>query len=256
MAENSSLSDADRAIYDWQLPITGFGEAGQLRLKNATVLVSRIGGVGGTLALQLAAAGVGRIILAHAGDLRPDDLNRQLLMSHAGVGQSRVDQAAVRLRGFNPLIEVVPFAENIHAGNVDILVREADVVASCAPLFSERLLLNRAAVEQKKPLVDCAMYELEAQLTTVLPSHGPCLACLYPTEPEAWKRRFPVFGTVAGTIGCLGAMEVIKVLAGLGEPLVGKLLICDLADMSFRKVHLKRNDACQVCGNSANEPAT
>src|SRR5436309_15721676 len=111
MAEHSSLSDEERAIYDWQLSVAGFGEAGQLRLKHATVLVSRIGGVGGTLAMQLAVAGVGRLILAHAGNLRLDDLNRQLLMSHAGLGQARVEQAAARLRALNPYIEIVPIAE-------------------------------------------------------------------------------------------------------------------------------------------------
>src|SRR6266542_1987073 len=224
MADAKSLTDEERAIYEWQLWVQGFGEVGQLRLKNATVLVSRVGGVGGTLAHHLAAAGVGRIILAHAGNLRPDDLNRQLLMSKAGLGKSRVEQAAERLRQFNPDVDVVPIAENISATNVEALVEKADVIASCAPLFYERLLLNRAAVGQNKPVVDCAMYELEAQLTTVQPGRGPCLACLYPEEPAAWKRKFPVFGAVAGTIGALGAMEVIKVLAGLGEPLVGKML--------------------------------
>src|SRR5450432_1597926 len=117
MLDHHTLTNEERAIYEWQLWVNGFGEAGQLRLKNATVLVSRIGGVGGTLALHLAAAGVGRLILAHAGDLRPDDLNRQLLMSHAGLGQSRVAQAARRLRDLNPLLEVVPIAENITGAN-------------------------------------------------------------------------------------------------------------------------------------------
>jgi molybdopterin-synthase adenylyltransferase len=250
MFDHQALSDQERAIYEWQLWIEGFGTQGQLRLKNATVLVSRCGGVGGTLALHLAAAGIGRLILAHAGNLRPDDLNRQILMNHAGLGQSRIDQAAKRLREFNPHVEIVPVAENISIENVDRLVKQADLVACCAPLFQERLVLNRAAVEQRKPLVDCAMYELEAQLTTVLPRGGPCLACLYSTEPSAWKRQFPVFGAVAGTIASLGAMEVIKVLSGLGQPLVGKLLICDLADMSFRRIQLRRNDACPVCGPS------
>jgi molybdopterin/thiamine biosynthesis adenylyltransferase len=248
MAKAQQLTEGERAIYEWQLWVDGFGESGQLRLKNATVLVSRVGGVGGTLAMQLAAAGIGRLILAHAGDLRANDLNRQLLMSPAGLGQSRVEQAADRLRAFNPHVEVVPVAENISASNVERLVNEADVIASCAPLFQERLMLNRAAVERGKPLVDCAMYELEAQLTTILPGRGPCLACLYPEEPAAWKRQFPVFGAVAGVIASLGAMEVIKVLAGLGTPIVGKMLLCDLADMSFRTIQLKRNDACPVCG--------
>jgi molybdopterin/thiamine biosynthesis adenylyltransferase len=244
-----SLTTDEQAIYEWQLTVNGFGEASQLRLKNATVLISRIGGVGGTLAHLLCAAGVGRLILAHAGNLRPDDLNRQLLMSHAGIGQPRAEQAARRLREFNPHVEVVAVNENIDAANVDRLVKDADLVASCAPLFAERLLLNGAAVAQQKPLVDCAMYELEAQLTTVLPGKGPCLACLYPTEPAAWKRRFPVFGAVAATIASLGAMEVIKVLAGIGSPLAGKMLVCDLADMSFRKVELRRNETCPVCGS-------
>jgi molybdopterin/thiamine biosynthesis adenylyltransferase len=248
MLDNDSLTDNERAIYQWQLWVEGFGVAGQLRLKNATVLVSRIGGVGGTLALHLAAAGVGRLILAHAGDLRLDDLNRQLLMSHASLGQSRVEQAARRLRDLNPLIEVIPIAENITDANVDRLAQEADAIASCAPLFQERLLLNRAAVAQNKPLVDCAMYELEAQLTTVLPGRGPCLACLYPNEPTTWKRKFPVIGAVAGTVASLGAMEIIKVLSGLGEPLIGKMLICDLGDMSFRRIPIRRDEACSVCG--------
>jgi molybdopterin-synthase adenylyltransferase len=151
------------------------------------------------------------------------------------------------LREFNPHVEIVPIDENVSEANVSRLVKEADLIACCAPLFSERLLLNRAAVELKKPLVDSAMFELEAQLTTVLPGKGPCLACIYPTEPTAWKRQFPVFGAVAGTIGCLGAVEVIKVLAGLGEPLIGAMLVCNLADMSFRKLKLQRNENCAVC---------
>ena len=173
-----SLSDADRARYAWQLPVAGFGEAGQVKLKNASVLISRCGGVGGTVAYQLAAAGVGRIILAHAGNLEPADLNRQLLMNEAGVGSARVEQAAQRLRAFNPSIEIVAVNENIAASNVDRLLAQVDMVASCAPRFGERLLMNRCAVLQRKPLVDCAMFEMEAQLTTVIPGRTPCLACL------------------------------------------------------------------------------
>src|SRR5437764_4325778 len=103
--------------------------------------------------MQLVAAGVGRLILAHAGNLRLDDLNRQLLMSYAGLGRSRVEQAAERLRTFNPHVEIVSVAENITAENVERLVGAADLVASCAPLFAERLLLNHAAVAQRKLLV-------------------------------------------------------------------------------------------------------
>jgi molybdopterin-synthase adenylyltransferase len=248
MGASKPLTDAERAVYQWQLWVGGFGEAGQERLKGASVLLSRCGGVGGAAAYQLAAAGVGRLVLAHAGDLRPDDLNRQLLMSHAEIGRPRVEQAARRLRELSPFVEVEAVAENVNEANAERLVGRADLVVSCAPRFRERLLLNRAAVAQGKPLVDCAMYELEAQLTTVVPGRTPCLACLYPEEPPGWERRFPVFGAVAGTVGCLGAMEAVKVLAGLGEPLLGQLLICDLRDMTFRKVALARRPGCAVCG--------
>jgi molybdopterin/thiamine biosynthesis adenylyltransferase len=243
------LTDADRAAYEWQLGVAGFGEAGQRRLKNASVLVSRVGGVGGLVAFELAAAGVGRLVLAHAGNARPDDLNRQLLMTHDWIGRPRMELIPRRLRELNPALDVLAVAENISEDNAARLVGEADLVVSCAPLFRERLLMNREAVRQGKPLVDCAMYELEAQLTTVLPRRTPCLACLYPEEPTGWRREFPVFGAVAGTVACLGAMEAIKVLAGLGEPLLGKLLTFDLRDMTFRKATLRPRSGCPVCGS-------
>jgi len=236
-------------VYAWQMDVPGFGEAGQLRLKNATVLVSRCGGVGGAAAYQLAAAGVGRLVLAHAGALRPADLNRQLLMTEDWLGRPRVESAARRLRDLNPRLEVVTVAENVTEANAGALVGQADLVVSCAPLFQERLAMNREAVRQGKPLVDCAMWSLQVQITTVIPGESPCLACLYPEPPPDWQRRFPVFGAVAGTVGCLGAMEAVKLLAGLGQPLSKRLLLGDLGTMRFRTVQLKRDPACRICGH-------
>jgi molybdopterin/thiamine biosynthesis adenylyltransferase len=244
------LSDAERARYEWQLWVPGFGEEGQKRLRATSVLVSRVGGVGGVVASNLAAAGVGRLVLAHAGDVRADDLNRQLLMTTDWVGRPRVECAARRLQELNPLVAVQTVAENIREDNVGRLVAGVDLVVGCAPLFGERLLLNREAVRQGKPLVDCAMYDMEAQVTTVVPGRTPCLACLYPAEPPGWQRRFPVFGAVSGVAGSLGAVEAIKVLAGLGEPLLGRLLLCDLRDMSFRLTRIKRRPGCAVCGSA------
>jgi molybdopterin-synthase adenylyltransferase len=248
MTSPHQLTDAERAQYEWQLWVPGFGEAGQRRLKNATVLISRVGGVGGAVAQQLAAAGVGKLVLAHAGDVRANDLNRQLLMTYDSVGSPRMAVAPRRLRELNPFVEVEAVAENVTDDNVERLVGAADLVVSCAPLFRERLALNREAVRQGKPLVDCAMYELEVQLLTVVPGRGPCLACAVPEAPPAWKREFPVFGAVAGAVGCLGAAEAIKLLAGLGEPLVGKMLLGDLRDMTFRKVAVQRRAGCAACG--------
>ncbi len=249
MSQPIPLTDEERAIYEWQMWVPDFGAAGQERLKGASVLISRVGGVGGAVAYQLAAAGVGRLILAHAGNLRASDLNRQLLMTHDGLGRPRIETAARRLRELNPRLHVEALAENVGEDNAARLVGMADLVVGCAPLFSERLLLNREAVRQRKPLVDCAMFELEAQLTTIVPGRTPCLACLVPEPPPAWKRAFPVFGAVAGTIGSMGAMEAIKVLAGLGEPLLGRLLLCDLRSMSFRTLPIQRRAECGVCGD-------
>lgn len=241
------LTDEDRAIYQWQLWMPGFTEAHQERLKGSSVLISRIGGVGGTVALYLAAAGVGRLVLAHAGNLRPDDLNRQLLMSQAGVGQARVEQAAVRLRELNPrlLVETVP--QNIGLDNAAALVARVDAVAACAPRFEERLWMNEAAVRARKPLVDAAMYEMDAQLAVVVPGKTACLACLYPEVPTLWERQFPVFGAVAGTIASLAALEIIKVLTGYGTPLGAHLLLADLDRLDFRKVATRRNPTCSIC---------
>jgi molybdopterin/thiamine biosynthesis adenylyltransferase len=248
MSAGEPLTEADRERYQWQLSVAGLGEEGQKRLRSASVLVSRCGGVGGAVAAALAAAGVGRLILAHGGNVRLNDLNRQFLMTTDGIGTPRADLAAHRLRELNPTIQIVPIGENVTAANAEHLASAADLVAVCAPTFSERLLMNLVAVRQGKPLVDCAMYELQAQLVTVIPGRTPCLACLYPEEPPHWKREFPVFGAVAGAIGCLGAMEAIKVLTGLGEPLLGRMLLCDLGDVSFRKVALRRRADCPVCG--------
>ena len=249
--EHDDLSEQERAIYEWQIWVSGFGEAGQRKLKAASVLVSRAGGVGGALAFQLAAAGVGRIILAHAGNLRASDLNRQVLMRHDAIDQSRVECAAQRLREFKNDIDVVAIAENVSQENASRLVSMADVVADCAPLFAERFLMNREAVRQRKPMVECAMYETELHVTTIVPGKTPCLACLYPETPPHWTRQFPVFGAVAATAGSLGAMEVIKVIAGFGEPLAGKLLTADLRTMDFRRVNIQRRPECAVCGEVA-----
>ena len=172
------------------------------------------------VAYELAAAGVGRLVLAHAGNVKPSDLNRQLLMTHDWLGRPRVESASRRLRELNPRLEIITYNENISEDNAERIVGEVDVIVDCAPMFKERYLMNREAVRQNKPLVECAMYDLEAHITTVIPGQTPCLACLYPDKPPAWKREFPVFGAVSGSVACMGAMEAIKVIAGFGEPLL------------------------------------
>lgn len=248
MPTASELTAEERAVYAWQLPVSGFGEAGQRKLKGASVLVSRCGGLGGSVAYQLAAAGVGRLILAHGGNLRPSDLNRQLLMTWDWLGKPRIESAARRLRELNPRLEVVAVAENVSDANAAGLVGQADLVVDCAPLFEERFRLNREAVRQRKPMVECAVYELQAQLTTIIPGQTPCLQCLCPQAPADWTRQFPVLGAVAGTVGAMAALEALKVLADFGAPLLGQMLVSDLRAMTFHKLNLKRDPACPACG--------
>src|SRR5690606_23608102 len=141
-------------------------------------------------------------------------------------------------------IEAIP--QNVSDENADELVSRVDLVVDCAPLFEERYAMNAAAVRQGKPLVECAVYDLEAHLTLILPGATPCLACLYPEPPTWWQRRFPVFGAVSGSLGCMAAMEAIKHLAGFGETLAGRLLVYDLRQMTFRIIKLARRNGCRV----------
>ena len=132
------LTSLEQEVYSWQTTIDDFGETGQRRLRAASVMVSRIGGLGGLVAYELAAAGIGRLILAHAGNLKPSDLNRQLLMSHSAIDSSRIDCATRRLQELNPRLEITSLPENVSDTNVAELVAQADVVIDCAPLFEER----------------------------------------------------------------------------------------------------------------------
>jgi len=247
-SRDDELTPEERTTYEWHMWVPGVGEEGQRRLKGATVLVSRVGGLGGLAAYELAAAGVGRLVLAHAGVVKPGDLNRQILMTHSAIGTPRVDCAARRLNELNPRLEVVAVPDNVSSANVERLVGMADVVVCCAPLFDERFLMNAECVRQGKPMVDCAMYELTGQVTTIRPGRTACLSCRVPEPPATWKRQFPVFGAVSGAVGCIGAMEAIKLLTGVGEPLYDRLLTFDLRDMRFRVVGISRRADCPTCG--------
>jgi len=248
----TSLSEADLAQHAWQLDVPDFGEAGQKRLKAATVLVSRIGGLGGAVVWDLASAGIGRLIIAHAGCPSDSDFNRQTLMRLDRRDVLRVKQAAERLREYKPSLHVETVAENMSPTNADRWVAQADVVVDCAPMFEERLAMNDAAWKHGKPMVECAMYELQGAVSVLVPGQTPCLRCLVPEPPPHWKRRFPVFGAVAATVGSLAAIETIKLLGQFGEPLIGKRLQFDLRSQRFHTTQLTPD---QMCPNCASRPA-
>jgi molybdopterin/thiamine biosynthesis adenylyltransferase len=249
------LNADEESIYAWQTSVRGFGVEGQRRLKGATVLISRVGGLGSLVALELAAAGVGRLVLAHGGMLKPSDLNRQILQSPDRIGRPRIEGIVDRLKAFNPRMEIVALPHHLDTPErATEAARHADLIVDAAPLFHERMAMNASSQALGLPLVECAMYDTSASLTTFIPGRTGCLRCLYPEEPHGWTRRFPVFGAVSGAVGCLGAMEAIKVLAGFGEPLAGVLLTLELRDMSMHRHRYARNPRCACCG-SAPSPA-
>ena len=248
MIEMEAISNAMKAVYEWQMAIPGFGEAAQAKLGSSTALISRCGGIGGPLAYHLVGAGIGRLIIAHGGNVKPGDLNRQILMTHDWVDKPRIESIVRRLREYGPFVKVEGIGENISPGNVAELVGRADIVFDCAPLFEERYLMNRECVLQRKPMIEAAMYGMEGQVTTIIPGQTPCLRCIYPEQPPAWKRRFPVLGAVSAMAGAIGAIEGIKVLTGLGTTLGGTLLFFDAGSMTFQRIPITRNPDCPVCG--------
>ncbi len=247
-ATRKHLSELEQEIYSWQYDVEGFGLEGQEKLKQSTVLISRCGGLGGVVAYELAAAGVGKLILAHGGKIKPSDLNRQVLMTRDGIGHSRMDSIERRLKELNPDLEIQAVHENISDQNAASLVEASDLVVDAAPLFEERYALNAASVRYDKPMVECAVYSLEAHMTVFQPGKTPCLKCLYPQQSTTWTRRFPVFGAVSGSLGSMAAMETIKVLSGIGRPLFNELLSYDLQNVTFRRYKIRRDPECTVCG--------
>lgn len=247
---STPLSDEERSIYEWQMWLPDLGEEGQEKLKNASVLISRVGGVGSVVAYELAAAGIGTLVLAHAGNVKPSDLNRQLLMTHDWIGKPRIESIERRLLELNPRLNLITVPENISSTNAGTLVEQCDLIVDCAPLFAERFAMNHSAIEQNKPLIECAMYDMEAQLTTIVPGQSPCLRCIFPDPPPTWKREFPVLGAVSGTVACMGAVEAVKQITGMGESMAGRLLCMDFRRMSFRTLKIEQNASCPECGTT------
>jgi len=243
------LNEEDLAIHEWQLDIPGLGEEGQQILKGTKALISRCGGLGSPVAFSLASAGVGELVLAHAGQLKHSDYNRQIGMAYEDLNKTRVNSIVKTLQRYKPSIKVKGVEENIHADNAADLVSEVDLVFSCAPLFEERFAMNQACVEQNKPMVDASMYSMEGQVLVVIPGKTACLSCVYPEDPPAWKRKFPVLGAVSALAAQIAVLEGIKLLTACGDVLTNEMLYYDTTNMSFRKIPTRRRPDCPICGH-------
>lgn len=245
------LNAAEMARYQRQIRIDGFGVEAQRRLKTSSVMISRVGGVGGTAAINMALAGVGRLTLVHGGKVVPEYLNRWVWAGPDDVGRPCTDVISAHIRRINPHVEVQTVSDYVSEQNVADLVSKSDLVIDGAPLFEERYLMHREAVRQKKPIVLGAMYSTEGYVTTYLPDgQTPCLKCIYPSKPEYWTHIevFPAIGPGPIMLGSMAAMEAIKVLTGFGEPLKGVLWLLDLQTSIVKQLKVNRRDNCEVCG--------
>ncbi|WP_456365344.1 ThiF family adenylyltransferase [Thermococcus sp.] len=229
------LSGAELERYDRQIML--IGEEGQEKLKAATVAVAGVGGLGSPVAYYLTAAGIGRIILIDSEKPELSNLNRQILHWEEDLGKrSKSESAAWKLKRFNSDVEVIARAERLTAENVGRVVGDADVVVDCLDNFETRFLLDDFAAEKGIPLVHGAVEGTYGQVTTIVPGKTRRLREVFKNVRRSGK--FPIIGATAGVVGSIQAMEVIKLLTGIGEPLLNRLLIVDLAHNGFEVVEL------------------
>jgi len=240
------LLERDLQRYDRQMLIPNWGRGGQLRLKNAIVTVAGTGGLGCPVSVYLAAAGVGHLLLLDNDCFELSNLNRQILGWEKDIGRPKTAAAQEKLHALNSDIEVEARQVEITATNVCDLIKRSDVVVDAMDNWRTRFILNQGCVDSGIPLVHAGIQGMNGQLTTIVPGRGPCLNCILPRAPPEVK-AFPVVGVTPGLFAMLQVMETIKLIVGIGQPLVGKLLLFSGDDMSFSTVEVSRNPKCPVC---------
>jgi molybdopterin/thiamine biosynthesis adenylyltransferase/rhodanese-related sulfurtransferase len=255
IAAGAGLSTDQRRRYSRHLLIPEVGEEGQRRLLDGRVLLVGAGGLGSPASLYLAAAGVGKIGIVDDDVVDDSNLQRQIVHSTQRLGQSKVHSAKETIEALNPDVEVVPFEERLTSENIDrILSSGWDVIVDGADNFPTRYLVNDAGVWHGIPVVHGSIYRFEGQVTVFDPPQGPCYRCLFPQPPPPELApscaEGGVLGVLPGVIGSLQANEALKLALGIGDALVGRLLLFDALDASFSEVKVRRDPACPVCGEN------
>jgi molybdopterin/thiamine biosynthesis adenylyltransferase/rhodanese-related sulfurtransferase len=249
-----SLSNEEIRRYSRHLILPEFGMEGQRKLKQGSVLLIGTGGLGSPLALYLAAAGVGHIGLVDFDIVDESNLQRQIIHGTSTLGIRKTESAKMRLRDLNPHIDIATYDVQITSENAFDLIRPYDVIVDGTDNFPTRYLTNDACVMLGKPNVYGSIFRFEGQATVFSPKHGgPCYRCLYPEPPPPGLvpscAEGGVLGVLPGVVGTIQATEAIKLLTGIGEPLIGRLLLYDALAMRFRELKLRRNPDCPVCGD-------
>ncbi len=249
------LDAVRRRRYSRHILIPEVGEAGQLKLLSAKVLMIGAGGLGSPSSLYLAAAGVGTIGIIDEDIVDDSNLQRQILHTTDRIGMAKTESARQALTALNPDVEVVAYNERLTSANIDRILPGYDLVVDGTDNFPTRYLLNDASVKHDIPVVHASIFRFEGQLTVFKPHDGPCYRCLFPEPPPADLApscaEGGVLGVLPGIMGTLQASEALKLLLGIGEPLVGRLLLVDALEASFHEVSLRRDPNCPACGDHA-----
>jgi adenylyltransferase/sulfurtransferase len=250
--ELPKLSNEEIARYSRHLILPEVGLEGQQKLKAAKVLCVGTGGLGAPLALYLTAAGVGTIGLVDFDVVDESNLQRQIIHSQSTVGKLKVDSAEIMLKGLNKNVNVVKHNTMLTSANALEIFKEYDVIADGTDNFQTRYLVNDACVLTGKPNAYGSIFRFEGQASVFATEEGPCYRCLYPEPPPPGLvpscAEGGVLGILPGLVGVIQATEVIKLILGIGEPLIGRLLLVDALGMNFRTLKLRKNPACPACG--------
>ncbi|MGV1049757.1 MAG: molybdopterin-synthase adenylyltransferase MoeB [Solirubrobacterales bacterium] len=251
------MSAAQRDRYSRHTLLPEVGVDGQLKLLDARVLLLGAGGLGAPTAMYLAAAGIGTSGLVDDVVGAASSRQRQVIHSSERIGEPKTSSARKFIEALNPDVEVVEHQMRLDADNILDVIADYDVIVDGADNFPTRYLLNDASVRLRKPVVSASILSFDGQISTFVPFEGPCYRCLYPTPPPAEMAPScsanGVLGVMAGTMGTLQANEVIKLVLGIGEPLVGRLLLYEALGTRFTELKVRRDPDCPICGEHAPE---
>src|SRR3954451_10512828 len=257
VADVSGLTPDQRARYSRHILLPEVGVEGQLKLLNSKVLLIGAGGLGSPSALYLAAAGIGTLGIVDDDLVDESNLQRQIIHSTDRVGVPKTASAKTSIEGLNPDVEVIEHRTRLDASNIIEILEPYDLVVDGADNFPTRYLLNDASVRLRKSVVSASILGFDGQISTFVPYEGPCYRCLYPTPPP--PELAPscsangVLGVMAGVMGLPQATEVIKLAVGIGEPLIGRLLLYEALGTRFTELKVGRDPACPICGPDAPE---
>jgi len=253
----TGMTAEQRDRYSRHTLLPEVGVDGQIKLLNAKVLLLGAGGLGAPTALYLAAAGIGTLGLVDDDVVDASNLQRQVIHNTERIGMPKTESARLFIEALNPDVNVVEHRIRLDAGNILEIIGDYDVIVDGADNFPTRYLLNDASVRLRKPVVSASILSFDGQISTFVPYEGPCYRCLYPTPPP--PELAPscsangVLGVMAGTMGTLQANEVIKLVLGIGEPLVGRLLLYEALGTRFTELKVRRDPNCPICGENAPE---